>query len=778
VVSSPWKLPPPSVRAVLEAAPTPWVLLSPDTRTLLFLEHEALPDLADVARAKLKLAGLRIDPATNAHHQVAFGTGLVVRERDGQRERRVALPPERRISGVRFASDSRRAAFTLAAPDRTELWTLELASLQFTLRVERLNALFGDGFEWLGDGERLLALRVPAGRGAPPAPGLVPAGPAVQDARGEVTPLRTYQDLLASPHDEALFEHYATAELVLCTLADGSLRPLAAPAIHSALDPAPDGRHVLLTRVERPWSYLHPVHGFPYRASVLDLADGSERLVAEVPLAENIPIEGVRQGARAWRWNPLCAARLTWVEALDGGDPRRSVPHRDRWMEQDFDRPDEARELVRVEQRASALHWFEDGERFLARDYDRDRRWTRLGLWARGQAAPLALLDDRSIKDRYGDPGGILLRALSGGRRVVREEDGCVLRTSDGESRSGARPFLDRQELASAQRTRLFECAAGEFESFQAVVEEDGRVVALLTRHESPDSPPNLRLRNLGRAGWSAVTRFADPTPELRSITKELVHYRRADGVELSGQLHLPPGWQGERLPLVIWAYPRDYVDPETAGQVLDTPHTFTRIGGPSQLCFALQGYAVLDGASMPIVGPAESMNDSFVEQAVASARAAIEHLTERGVCDPERVGIGGHSYGAFMTAVLLAHSTLFRAGIARSGAYNRTLTPFGFQSERRTLWEARASYLALSPLLEADRIRTPLLLIHGAEDANPGTHPLQSERLFQAIKGTGGLARHVVLPHEGHSYRARQSVLHVVAEMLEWFERYVRTPS
>ncbi|MBK7874152.1 MAG: S9 family peptidase [Planctomycetes bacterium] len=809
-MSARWKLPPDAIARLVDAPATPWVLTAPDARTLLFVEHAAAPALEDVARPKLKLAGLRIDPRTDARHQTAFGTGLVLRDRDGGRERRVELPPGRLVHGFSWSPDGARIATTLVGGEGLELAVLDVATARLAVVVERAHAVFGSGADWIHDPrtgrcDALLVSLVPRGRGAAPALDPARLGPSVQDARGEVTPLRTQADLLASPFDEELFEHHARSELGRVDLGrlefaphgGAPIRP--APdavvrfdgaALHLALDSAPGGRWAIVTRAVKPFSYQMGVHGFPQELELLDLATGARHPLLGVPAAENVPIEGVRTGPRALRWHPLAPARLVWLEALDGGDPRVAAAHRDRWMELDVDecvladargaplldpRRAAGRELVRVEHRASALFWFADGERFLAREYDRERRWTRMRLHARGTVSPLAVLDDRSVHDRYGDPGGVLLVPLPSGRRVVHEEDGALLRASEGENERGARPFVDRQVLATGERSRVFESAEGEHEGLHALVREAGRAAAFLTRHESPSAPPNLRLRRFDASSFEPVTAFPDPTPELRGIRKELVRYARADGVELSGKLYLPPDWDGAALPLVIWAYPQDYVDPDTAGQVRDTPHAFTRFAGASPLAFVLRGYALLEGASMPIVGPPGTMNDTFVEQSVAYARAAIEHLAARGVADPRRVGIAGHSYGAFLTALLLANCDLFRAGIARSGAYNRTLTPFGFQSERRTLWEARDTYLALSPFLQADRIRAPLLLVHGAEDPNPGTHPLQSERLFHAIKGTGGVARLVSLPHEGHAYRARESVLHVLAEMVEWFDEHVR---
>lgn len=793
---------------ILDAPPTPWVVPSPNGRWLLFVEHAAMPRLADLARPMLRLAGLRIDPVLSARHQVSFGLGFVLQAVDpnagpGARsdlgvggrptERRIALPHGRRIRAVGWSHTSQRFACTLVGEEGSELWCAEVGDLRLRPVARGIQAVFGAGFEWMPDGKGLLYCRIPSTRGPAPETPRLPAGPDVRETFGTTSPLRTYADLLTSAHDEALFRHHAAAELVLVErpgaletfgAADtsGALDPPAAPigepCILTSFDIAPGGELILVTRVTEPFSYSHSVYGFPHSIEVWNLRGERLHVVADVPTAENIPIEGVRVGPRGVSWCPHEDATLVWVEALDGGDPRRSLPHRDRWLEHAWPFRGEAREILRLVHRASHLTWMHDPDRVIAREYDRDRRWTRAGIYRRSDPdAACVVLDDRSQRDRYGDPGAILTRVTPRGRRIVLQDGPWIFRAGSGETPAGSRPFLDRQEVGTMKTERLWRAEGDGYESFFALVEgEDGRPSAFLSRHESPRDPPNLRLRGLRAESWRAITSFADPTPELRAIQKMLVHYRREDGVDLSGTLYLPADHrQGTRLPVVLWAYPRDFIDADTAGQVHDTPNTFTRIGGASHLFFLTQGYAVLDGASMPIIGDPATMNDTFIEQSVSSARAAIEKLTAMGVCDPSRVGLGGHSYGAFMTANLLAHSDLFRAGIARSGAYNRTLTPFGFQAERRSLWEARESYLALSPFMQADKIKAPLLLIHGAEDDNPGTFPLQSERLFHAIKGNGGTARYVALPHEGHGYRARESVLHVLHEMFAWFERYVK---
>jgi dipeptidyl aminopeptidase/acylaminoacyl peptidase len=414
----------------------------------------------------------------------------------------------------------------------------------------------------------------------------------------------------------------------------------------------------------------------------------------------------------------------------------------------------------------------------LASEYDRDRRWLRVSVrnlsTAQDEGTPI---EDRSINDRYGNPGQLMTETRIDGTRVVRQVGDWVFRAGEGDTSAGASPFFARQNLATLVTERLWNCPSNTYESVLAIasISVDG-TPRLITRRETADEPPNLRLQDLSARTTTQLTQFPDPQPAIRAIKKELVNYKRADGVDLSATLYTPANYQpGTRLPLVVWAYPQEFNDPSTAGQVSGSPHRFTQIRGLSQLTFLTQGYAVMDNATMPIIGDPETMNDTFVEQITQAAQAAIDKAVALGVADPERVGVGGHSYGAFMTANLLAHTDLFRAGCARSGAYNRSLTPFGFQSERRTFWEAPDVYARVSPFYQADKINEPLLLIHGEKDNNSGTFPMQSERLFQAISGLGGTVRLVVLPGESHVYSARESVLDAQAESIAWFDRYVK---
>lgn len=775
-----YQLPPPAIVDIIDASPEPGVSLSPDSKWMMLVERDAMPGIADVSRRKLQLAGMRIDPAANGPFQVNYSRGLLLQPRTGGEPVRIPTAPGARISGVSWSHLSTHFAFTVATDRGTELWVGSVERPdQPRLLTAQLSLVLGD-FDWMPDGQQLLCHLIPEERGLEPTRPAAPLGPNVQESAGNTSPIRTYQDLLQNPHDEALFEHYARSQLALIDLA-GKVQPVGKAGLIDSAVPSPSGQFLLVTTVHRPFSYLLTYSSFPKRIEVWNLAGDLVYPVVDVPLEENIPIEGVRTGPRAITWMSSEPQTLLWFEALDEGDPRKKVPHRDRLMSQQIPTRMAPRELVKIEHRAAGIGFFEDPNQLLLTEYDRDRRWTRslLHRLDRPEETP-RVLDDRSQRDRYNDPGRIVTRPNAAGFPVALQQGEWIYLVGQGASPEGLLPFFDRRSLESLQTERLWRCQPGTLESPVAICREStADAVRLITRAETPVDPPNYFVRDLVTDGRTALTSFADPTPQIRGIKKEIVKYKRADGVDLSATLYLPADHQpGQQLPLIVWAYPLEFNDPSTAGQISSSPWTFTRMGGITHLTLVTQGYAVMDAATMPVIGDPETMNDTFVEQIVSSAQAAIDKAVEMGVADRNRVGVGGHSYGAFMTANLMAHCDLFKAGVARSGAYNRTLTPFGFQAERRPLWEAKDIYLKLSPFLYANQINEPLLLIHGEDDNNSGTFPIQSQRLYQAIKGNGGTTRLVMLPFESHGYVARESVLHTQAEMLVWFDKFVKNAS
>ena len=780
-----YKLPPPEVVELLDAAPTPRVSMSPDRKWMVLIERNAMPSIAEVSRPMLRLAGMRIDPVASARYRTGYDRGLVLRNLEAMEDARIDIGEVTGISTVSWAPDSSRFAFTgPSAPDgrgTTELYAVDVDQPGGWWRITpRLNTVLG-GFDWLEGSDRILASVVPEGRGEAPAEPRVPSGPSVQETAGQTSPVRTFQDLLKNPYDEDLFEFHATSELRLFDLEPDGVEPEGRPtssrvvgtaAMYSGFELAPDGQHLLVTRIERPFSYLLTYWSFPSTTEVWDLGakDAEAYVVEHKPIDAGIPIGGVREGRRSIQWHPHAPATLLWVEAQDGGDPKREVEFRDQWFAQaaPFTAPPDARWTT--EHRARGLAFTEDPAHVIASEYDRDRRWTRSILHDELRDVEPVAIEDRASADRYGNPGRLMTRTRADGQALVRLDDGLAYRAGTGSTPGGDFPFLDRVELASGATERLWQCAEGEYESVVAL----GEGMLFYTSRESATEAPVYRLRSGDQI--VALTEATPPPAWLDDVHKELVTYERSDGVPLSATLYLPPDHvEGQRHPLMVWAYPREFNDTSTAGQVSGSSARYTRISGLSHLALLTQGYAVLDGATMPIVGDAETMNDTFREQIVASAQAAIDYAVERGIADRDRCAVGGHSYGAFMTANLLAHCDLFATGVARSGAYNRTLTPFGFQSERRSFWEAPDAYFSVSPFMHADKINEPLLMIHGEIDNNSGTFPIQSERLYQAIQGNGGQARLVMLPAESHGYRARESVLHVQAETIEWLDRFLK---
>ena len=766
----PYRTPPQVIVDILDAPPLPEVSVSPDRTLLLLMERSSMPTIAELARPMVRLAGHRIDPATNGAARPDRIRGLVLKPVRGGEERPIELPADAWIGHVRWSPDVSRIAFTHTRPDGIDLYVADVASAKARRVAGGLNATMGAPCDWLPDGKRLVCRFVPEGRGAAPAEPLVPVGPTIQETTGRAAPVRTYQDLLEDAHDEALFDHYFTSRVALVDAANGTTTPIGAPAIYDVVDPAPGGEYLLVRRTVRPYSYLVPSSDFPKVIEVWDLTGRVVREIAQLPLAEHVPIRGVRAGPRSVAWRPHRPATLVWAEALDGGDPRNAAEHRDRVVMLEAPFTGEPAELIRLRQRYAGAAWGKDVG--LLNEVDREQWRSRTWILEPGRRAEPRLAWDRSTEDRYGDPGRPVLRGEAGQRVLVQRGDWIYL-IGEGAGPEGERPFLDRFNLRTLRTERLWRSAAEHYELPIALLDDTGR--SILTRRECRKDPPNYFALDIRSGKATQLTAFADPAPQLRGVKKQLVTYTRADGIPLSATLYLPPDHvEGQRLPVVIWAYPREFVSPDAAGQVVGTPNRFTFYRGASHLFFLTQGYAVFDGATMPIIG-GDTANNTYIEQLVASAEAAVKKVVELGVGDPDRIGVGGHSYGAFMTANLLAHSDLFRAGIARSGAYNRTLTPFGFQNERRTYWEAPEVYDRMSPFQNAATLDEPILLIHGMADNNSGTFPIQSERLYHAIKGLGGTARFVQLPHESHGYAARESVLHTLAEMIDWFDRHVK---
>jgi len=797
VAQEPYKRPPKEILDVLNAPVNPGATLNPSRDYILLAEGVRYPPITELAQPMLRLAGMRINPDLHTLHRASYYVKLkLVKVADGSTVD-LKLPPDPRVGFPAWSPDGKHFLFSNTTAAGMELWVCDVATAKpRQIKALRINAAygpaaFGPPARWLSDSSTIVVPVLPPSSVKTQIASPVSAGPKVQESIGKVKPARTFPDLLKNRRDEDLFDGFASSQLVVVDTKSGKSTLLGEPAIFQTVEPSPNGKFLLVTRVHRPYSYTLPHTSFPKEVEIWDTHGKMKYKLASLPLADQVPVDGVPSGPRVYNWQSTAAATLYWVEALDSGNPKEKVAYRDHVMTLEAPFQGTPKELTKTVNRLTNLQWGDGGEIALVTDYDRDKRWLTTTIVnlndSSSQPKPLWSL---SVNDRYNNPGSPLMRTMTNGYRAFVQHGDWIYLSGPGASPDGDRPFLDRLNLKTLKTEHLFRSEKTCYEAAIALLNDEG--TSLLTRRETPTQPLNLYVRSLTPRGEEVtvlpvsasspetallpLTHFEDPTPQLRSIKKQLVTYKRADGVQLSFTLYLPPGYrEGTRLPAVLWAYPVEFNDASTAGQVSGSTQRFTTFTGSSQLFFLLAGYAVLDNATMPIVGDPATVNNTFVEQIVMNAQAAVNKAVEMGVADPERVGVAGHSYGAFMAANLLAHSDLFRAGIALSGAYNRTLTPFGFQNERRNFWEAPSLYLKVSPFMSADKIKDPLLLVHGEADENEGTFPMQSERLYQAISGLGGTVKLVTLPFEAHIYEARESTEHTLSEMIGWFDKYVK---
>ena len=787
--------PPPSVLEVLHAPAPPQPIVNPTRDTILLVSWVKYPPIAQVAEPYLKLAGVRVEPRTRRKHDTQGGYGVapcaqrmsLVNVATGQ-ETPLALPAGGCADGFRWTVDGKRFAFRNTSAHAVELWIGDVRT-HSTRRLgdARLNPMLGASHLWMPDQKTLLVKLIPRAVGAPPATATVGIAPSIQETDGKAGESSTYEtrDTLSSKTDEALFEYYATSQLALVDSASGKVTPIGKPAMFTDLAPAPDGDHILVEQIKKPFSYVTTYDHFAHDVEVWTRS-GKVTPIAQLPVADRVPIHGVPTGPRDFEWRPTEPATLVWAEALDNGDWSVKVPNRDKLMTQAAPFAKPAEELTRVEQRFAGFHWTEKRSVALLGDYDHNKHWNR--TWVVNMddlKAKPSLLWDMSSEERYKHPGNPVYKPLPNGEWVVELDGGAIFLDGQGATPDGQRPFLDRLDLETRKSERLFRSGKDSFERFVAFTDPTHK--NFLTWHQSPIDPPNAFLRTVDApikdapAGEATVntnkrtvTHIPDPTPAVRAIKKRLVKYKRKDGTDLSFTLYTPPNYvEGTRVPAILYAYPLDYASTKTAGQVTGSDRTFTQLYDYKLLL--LSGYAIIDNAAFPIVGDPQKAYDTYLEQLVEDARAAVEKAVELGVVDRDRIGVTGHSHGALMTANLVAHTDLFRAGVATSGSYNKTLTPFGFQNERRSVWKAKDVYLKVSTFFFADKIKTPLLIMHGADDANPGTTPLQAVKLYEAIRGNGGIARLVMLPHEPHWYSAMESNEQLAYEELNWFDKYVK---
>lgn len=775
-----YQTPPKSIADLVNAPSTPSVIWSKSGDWMMLLERAGNPSIEDLAQPELRIAGLRINPATSGPSRSGSVENIKIRmTRSGEEILIKGLPANAKMTGFSLSKDDKYVAFTQTEAKGISLWVIDLATYQASKLTDNiLNEVMGGSVAWTPDNQILIKAVNPSRGEIPKAPA-APAGPIIQETSGDAAPSRTYQDLLANPHDEALFAYFIDSQLMLVNL-DGSKKSLGQAGMIKSMDLSPDGSYLLVETIKKPFSYLVPASRFPYDVEVWDKTGKKVKTLAQIPLDENRPtgFDATVAGPRNISWRADQAATLYWVEAQDGGDAKVEIAEREIVYSLKAPFAGEKKKLASTAYRFGGIAWSDDTFAIFSERWSRTRMDRKSVINPSNPAQAPRVIIDRSSDDIYNDPGAPVFTLNDLGQRVLLRKGDLVYMTSEGGSAEGSMPYLSAFDTKTKSENILWRSQAPYYERVVKVLDEEG--TEFITLKESTDIQPNYWLVNTKRRiAPQQVTNFAHPYESIKGIKKQLVTYKRKDGLSLSAVVYTPANYDPTKdgtLPVLMWAYPREYKSAEIAAQVRGSKYTFTRLSWGSPIYWVTRGYAIMDQTEMPIVGEGEEEpNDFFIEQLVANAEAAIDQIVGMGIGDRRRIGVGGHSYGAFMTANLLSHTNLFAAGIARSGAYNRTLTPFGFQYEQRTYWEAPEVYFNMSPFSYAHKVETPILLIHGEADNNSGTFPIQSERYYNSLKGHGVTTRLVFLPHESHGYAAKESILHTLWEMDTWLEKYVK---
>ncbi|MGE0078966.1 MAG: prolyl oligopeptidase family serine peptidase [Bacteroidales bacterium] len=774
-----YQTPPKELLDLIDAPATPIFSLSPNKQFYLLAYPKEMPDLAELAQPELKIAGLRINPNNYGNSNNRSYTKLeLIDFKTNTTTQITGIPEKGTITSFRWSPNGQLLAMSVYYPNTIELWIASISNGIAKKLATNLNeSIISPGFQWMSDNRSLLYVSTCDGLKKVD-PNEIPLGPSVQQSSGKKTNARTYQDLLKKPSDEFQFEYYCTSQLNSVTITGESFQ-LGNRGIYTDFEASPDGNYILTEQVVRPYSYLVPYYLFPTNFQIWNSKGSLVKRLAELPLADDIAqgFDAARKGRRAFFWRSDKPSTIVWVEAQDDGDPNKESNVRDALFSLSAPFRDNPTKLVELTNRFASIDWGWENFAIVHSRWWSTRKSVATAINPDQPNQNPRLLWDRSYEDNYNDPGRFVSETNIWGQRVlvIDKTKKKLYLTGTGASEQGDTPFLDEYNIEKGKSKRIWQSKAPHYQYFVSFINLSD--LSFVISNESVTDQPNFFAYQLKKKASTQITNFPDPYPSLKDVTKEVIRYKRSDGIQLTGTLYLPANYKkGEQtLPTLMWAYPQEFINAKHAGQIKGSPYRFIRPSRLSAVLWVARGYAVFDNISMPIVAKdGQEANDTFIEQLVDNAKSAIDTLVKMGITDPKRVAIGGHSYGAFMTANLMAHSDLFAAGIARSGAYNRTLTPFGFQNEERTYWQAPEVYNAMSPFMHADKINEPLLLIHGENDNNSGTFPLQSERLYAAIKGHGGTARLVLLPYESHGYKARQSILHSIWEMDNWLETYL----
>jgi dipeptidyl aminopeptidase/acylaminoacyl peptidase len=758
----------------------PGVQIDSKGEYMVFIYRNQYKSIAELSETELRLAGLRINPITNIGSRTSYFTNLKVKKTSDTDAKQVTgLPENPRLSDFSWSPDESMIACLNTTESGVEVWILNVSEGNVTkVTSANMNANMRGTLNWFKDNEHLLIKTLPSNRKSLINTGIaVPNGPTISVSDGSKAQNRTYQDLLKTPNDEFNFEQLVSSEIKKVSIT-GKIEAFLPTDMYEGISFSPDGNYVMITTIKRPFSYLVTYSRFPSESVIYDLSGKRIKMVNEVPIDEVRPkgFMATRTGKRNMTWRDDKPATIVWAEALDSGDPEVKVKHRDAVYELNAPFNGSPKLILKTLQRFSGIQWGNNKIAF-ASDYWWNTRNTKTYLFNPSDANSEAkIISDRSYQDVYSDPGKFVTSKNEFGQNTVDIQGNTVFLMGAGFTEKGQFPFIDEYNIQNNKKKRLYESEfTDKLETLISAI--DMKKGELLVRIESQTEYPNYYIRNIKKNNLKAITASKNPFQSLEDVNKRIISYKRDDGLDLEGTLYLPLNYEeGKKYPMILWAYPREFKDKASASQSTSNPNKFVYPYWGSPIYWITKGYVVLDDAAFPIVGEgSKEPNDKFRTQLVGNAKAAIDAVDDLGFIDKKRVAVGGHSYGAFMTANLLSHSNLFAAGIARSGAYNRTLTPFGFQSEERSYWEAPDVYNDMSPFMHADKMKTPLLLIHGVADNNSGTYPLQSERYFNALKGLGATVRLVMLPKESHGYRAKESIMHMLWEQDQWLDKYVK---
>lgn len=776
-----YQQPPKLMADMLLAKPTPAVSFDDKANWMLLSERNSYPTVEELGQPEARIAGMRINPNNFSLSRQTFINNFKLRKVNQENELQVkGLPATLLASSVSWSPSQTKIAFLQNNADAVDLYVIDVAT-QTAKKINKrpLNTLMGGAYSWLDDNTLIYKTILQPASAAPKRP-ITPMGPSIQENYGKAAPIRTYQDLMKTPYDEQLFSFMATAQLVINK--NGVENNIGKPNIYTTISPSPDKQYLMIRTLRKPFSYLVPAQLFASTVSIIDLTGKELKKLADLPSGEGSPsgFDNVQNVPRSFDWRDDEAATITWCMPLDSGMIAKKVEFHDAVYALKAPFQGEATELFKTTMRFRGVSWG-TSQLALVMEGLTGKQVARMHRF-NPSTGSLEMLMQRNTTDAYNNPGSPVTTKNQFGRQVLMLVDNgtkLLMNNTTGSSPNGDLPFLAKFDLQTKQQEIIWRCSPGQFEFISDVV--DANTMTFISRKETQTSTPNYFMKDLlKKIADRPITKFTNPYPQLEGITKEKIKYKRADGVDLTGDLYLPKGYNAAKdgpLPVFMWAYPREFNSAADAAQVRGSKDRFTNISWGSPIFWVTQGYAVLDNAEMPIVATSSDKkpNDNFIEQLKLNAEAAVQKLVDLGVGDKNRMAVGGHSYGAFMTAHLLSHTNLFKAGIARSGAYNRSLTPFGFQNEDRTYWQASQLYFDMSPFSYANKVKTPILLIHGEMDDNQGTFPIQSERYYSAIKGHGGTSRYVVLPYEAHGYRGRENVLHMLWEQHQWLEKYVK---